>query len=88
MALPAGTRNTTLTLKSTVTANVVAACKARGMSVTATVYEGVAGANYALADTALRGGHHTSTIRFAPHRIYHCRAQLSGLQLAYIPRVG
>ncbi|KAI1142335.1 hypothetical protein F5Y05DRAFT_370565 [Hypoxylon sp. FL0543] len=61
--LPAGTRSVTLTLSPETTGKVAAACKARGVSVTAAVHASVAGANYALADPADRGKHYSSTIR-------------------------
>ncbi|KAI2636515.1 hypothetical protein GGS26DRAFT_549459 [Hypomontagnella submonticulosa] len=63
--LPAGTRSTVLTFSPETTEKIVAASKARGVSVTAAVHASVGGANYALADAAARDKHYTSTIRFA-----------------------
>ncbi|RYO81923.1 hypothetical protein DL766_009843 [Monosporascus sp. MC13-8B] len=63
--LPAGTRSAALTFSPAITKKIVAACKARGVSVTAAAHASVAGANYALADAAARDKHYTSTIRFA-----------------------
>ncbi|KAI0378141.1 hypothetical protein F5Y04DRAFT_262487 [Hypomontagnella monticulosa] len=63
--LPAGTRNAALTFSPATTEKIVAACKARGVSVTAAVHASVAAANYALADVAARDKHYTSTVRFA-----------------------
>ncbi|KAI4858546.1 hypothetical protein F4820DRAFT_230507 [Hypoxylon rubiginosum] len=62
---PAGTRSAALVFGPAATDKIVAACKARGVSVTAAVHASVAGANYALADAAARDKHYTSTVRFA-----------------------
>ncbi|KAI1400262.1 hypothetical protein F4819DRAFT_497477 [Hypoxylon fuscum] len=62
--LPGGTRNAALTFSPTTTEKIVAACKARNVSVTAAVHASVAGANYALASTALVNKHYASTVRF------------------------
>ncbi|KAI8946292.1 hypothetical protein F4801DRAFT_72840 [Xylaria longipes] len=66
---PAGTCSAALALSATTTEAIVAACKARNVSVTAAVHASVAGANYALADAANKEKHYTSTVRFAlrPH---------------------
>ncbi|KAI0431572.1 hypothetical protein F5Y09DRAFT_304475 [Xylaria sp. FL1042] len=66
--LPAGTRNAILTFSPATTDKIVAVCKARYVSVTATVHASVAGANYALADAAAKDRHYNSTIRFALRR--------------------
>ncbi|RYP37484.1 hypothetical protein DL768_010864 [Monosporascus sp. mg162] len=63
--LPAGTRSAALTFSLATTEKIVAACKARSVSVTAAVHTSVAGANYALADAVARDKHYTSTVRFA-----------------------
>ncbi|KAI1075558.1 hypothetical protein F5B20DRAFT_559375 [Whalleya microplaca] len=63
--LPTGTRSVALRFSEATTEKVVAACKARCISVTAAVHASVAGANYALAHAASRGKHYASTIRFA-----------------------
>ncbi|KAI1179816.1 hypothetical protein F4777DRAFT_532110 [Nemania sp. FL0916] len=67
--VPRGTRSAPLVFDPTTTEKIVAACKARGVSVTAAVHASVAGANYALADDddddAARHKHYASTIRFA-----------------------
>ena len=61
---PAGTRSAAIKLSPATTEKVVAACKARGVTVTSAVHASIAGANYALADEAVRDRHYTSTIRF------------------------
>ncbi|KAI1206601.1 uncharacterized protein F4807DRAFT_463547 [Annulohypoxylon truncatum] len=63
--LPAGTRSAALVLSPETTEKIVAACKARGVSVTVAVHASVAAANYVLADAAARDRHYTSTVRFA-----------------------
>ena len=66
---PAGTRSVAIKLSPATTEKVLAACKARGVTVTSAVHASVAGANYALADEAVRDRHYASTIRFTlrPH---------------------
>ncbi|OTA96136.1 hypothetical protein M434DRAFT_393216 [Hypoxylon sp. CO27-5] len=59
---PAGTRSVALTFNPATTEKIMAACKARGVSVTAAVNASVAGANYAHADAAARDKHYASTI--------------------------
>ncbi|KAI6086085.1 hypothetical protein F4821DRAFT_260378 [Hypoxylon rubiginosum] len=61
---PAGTRSAALALDAATTEKIAAACKARGVSVTAAAHASVAGANYALADLAARDRHYASTVRF------------------------
>ncbi|OTA98519.1 hypothetical protein M426DRAFT_76945 [Hypoxylon sp. CI-4A] len=63
--LPAGTRSTAPVLSQEVTEQIVAACKARDVTVTAAAHASVAGANYALADAAAKDKHYTSTVRFS-----------------------
>ena len=67
---PAGTRSASIALSTTITEKVMAACRARDVSVTSAVHASVAGANYALAeDAAARNRHYASTMRFTlrPH---------------------
>ncbi|KAI0021213.1 hypothetical protein F4780DRAFT_738563 [Xylariomycetidae sp. FL0641] len=67
--LPAGTRRAAVQLSAATTAKVVAACKARDVSVTAAAHASVAGANRALADAAAaKDRHYTSTIRYELRR--------------------
>ncbi|KAI0014881.1 hypothetical protein F4780DRAFT_150989 [Xylariomycetidae sp. FL0641] len=68
-AVPGGTRRAALALTPAQTAQVVAACKQRGVSVTAAVHASVAGANYALAEKDGATRHYASTARFSlrPH---------------------
>ncbi|KAI0840950.1 hypothetical protein F5Y06DRAFT_262148 [Hypoxylon sp. FL0890] len=66
---PAGTRNVALTFSPATTEKIVAACKARNVSVTAAVNASVAGTNYALADAGARHKHYASTIH-VPLRPY------------------
>ncbi|KAI0965756.1 hypothetical protein F4678DRAFT_484733 [Xylaria arbuscula] len=47
------------------TERIIAACKGKGVSVTAAVHASVAGANYALANEEDKNKHYTSTVRFA-----------------------
>ncbi|TGJ85282.1 hypothetical protein E0Z10_g3503 [Xylaria hypoxylon] len=63
--LPGGTRSAASVFDLATTEKIVAACKEKGVSVTAAVHASVAGANYALADEGHRDKHYTSTIRFA-----------------------
>lgn len=63
--LPGGTRSAASVFDSATTEKIVAACKEKGVSVTAAVHASVAGANYALADEESRHKHYSSTIRFA-----------------------
>ncbi|KAI1169095.1 hypothetical protein F5B18DRAFT_593990 [Nemania serpens] len=63
--LPGGTRSAASVFDLATTEKIVAACKEKGVSVTAAVHASVAGANYALADEGARDKHYTSTIRFA-----------------------
>ncbi|KAI0450718.1 hypothetical protein F5B21DRAFT_528734 [Xylaria acuta] len=62
---PGGTRSAALAFSAPTTAEIIAVCKARGVSVTAAVHASVAGANYALADGADKEKHYASTVRFA-----------------------
>ncbi|KAH9909483.1 hypothetical protein F4778DRAFT_711648 [Xylariomycetidae sp. FL2044] len=63
--LPADTRSASLALDPNTTSAVIAACKERGITVTAAVHASVAGANYALAEGSNREKHYTSTVRVA-----------------------
>ncbi|KAI0467875.1 hypothetical protein F4859DRAFT_492937 [Xylaria cf. heliscus] len=63
--LPGGTRSAASVFDQMTTEKIVAACKEKGISVTAAVHASVAGANYALANEEDRNKHYTSTIRFA-----------------------
>lgn len=63
--LPAGTRSARLSLNQKDTSVVIAACKARRVSVTAAVHASIAAANYVLAAPENRSKHYTSTIRYS-----------------------
>ncbi|KAI1737841.1 hypothetical protein F4680DRAFT_460188 [Xylaria scruposa] len=83
MTLPAGTHSAVFALGATTTEEVLEACKARGVSVTAAVHASVAGANYALAEDTGQEKHYTSTVRFAlrPHlpELHSTPASAAGL---------
>ncbi|KAI0172492.1 hypothetical protein GGR52DRAFT_590962 [Hypoxylon sp. FL1284] len=66
---PGSTRSAALALSAATTEKITAACKARGVTVTAAAHASIAGANYALADAAAAQRHYTSTVRFSlrPH---------------------